>query len=119
MRFLPQVCQCRLLPIPDTSSMRNSAPCSLKRASSTRKKHSADSLSAKKIRITILLPLKYNDLAPIEPAKFLSTKNDLVDKFGGCSGLTPTPGTWVDPTDGTQYSDINTGFYVDAENSND
>jgi hypothetical protein len=59
--------------------------------------------------------LSYNDGSSIEPAKFLRTKNDLVAEFGGCSGLTPTPGTLVDPTDGKEYNDLNTGFYVDVE----
>ncbi len=60
-----------------------------------------------------MLPLHYNDGREIEPSKFLETKEELVQKFGYCSALTPSEGTWVDPSGGKRHDDINTGFYVD------
>lgn len=60
-----------------------------------------------------MLPLYYNDGKEIEPSKFLETKEELVQKFGYCSALTPSAGTWVDPSDGKRYDDINAGFYID------
>lgn len=67
------------------------------------------------VRISILLPLKYNDGKDVEASKFLQTKEELVSRFGYCSALTPSAGTWIDSADGTRYDDINTGFYFDVE----
>lgn len=67
------------------------------------------------MRITILLPLYYNNGIEVEASKFLETKEELVSKFGYCSALTPSAGTWIDTAEGKRYDDINAGFYVDVE----
>lgn len=65
--------------------------------------------------MTILLPLYYNNGKEVEASKFLQTKEELVSRFGYCSALTPSAGTWIDPVEGKRYDDINAGFYVDLE----
>jgi hypothetical protein len=71
---------------------------------------------ASRLRVEILLPLRYNDGQLIEPSKFLKTEQALVQQFGGCTALTPTSGVWLNPKDSQLYQDINSGFYVDCPN---
>jgi hypothetical protein len=71
----------------------------------------------KKIRINILLPINYNDGRKVEEEKFYQTNLELSKRFGACSALSPTQGTWVDPIDGKKYDDLNIGFFVDTEES--
>ena len=52
-----------------------------------------------RLRVEILLPLKYNNGKLIEPSIFLKTEQALVQRFGGCTTLTPTSGVWLNPKD--------------------
>lgn len=72
-----------------------------------------------RLRVEILLPLKYNNGKLIEPSIFLKTEQALVQRFGGCTTLTPTSGVWLNPKDSHLYQDINSGFYVDCPNNDE
>lgn len=64
------------------------------------------------IEITILLPLTYNDGTPVERYHFLKTRKELTARFGGCTALVPTEGSWINKD--REYRDVNSGFYVIA-----
>jgi len=65
------------------------------------------------LRIEITLPQYYNNGKKVESSKFLVTKKELTDRFGGCTFLKPTLGDWVDDTTGIEYLDEpNSGFQV-------
>ncbi|MGI0046914.1 MAG: hypothetical protein ACREBB_06985 [Nitrosotalea sp.] len=66
------------------------------------------------IRIDIILPVFYNDGKQIEDSKLLQTRKELAKRFGGCSFLRETYGTWIDPTYHKEYNDVNSIFFVIA-----
>lgn len=71
-------------------------------------------MSSQEIRIDILLPLYYNDGRKLEEEKFYQTNLELSKRFGGCTALMPTKGTWIDPENKQVYNDINSGFFTIA-----
>lgn len=68
----------------------------------------------KRLRVEILLPLRYNNRKPIPPSHFLTTEQELVDRYGGCTALIPRRGSWTNPRDSRIFQDVNSGFYVDC-----
>ena len=64
------------------------------------------------IRIDIILPVFYNNGKKIEDSKLLQTRKELAKRFGGCSFLRKTYGTWIDPSDHKEYNDVNSIFFV-------
>ncbi|MBI3418440.1 MAG: hypothetical protein HY043_24380 [Verrucomicrobia bacterium] len=65
-------------------------------------------------RYEILLPTRYNDGAPVEPAKFYQTQEELVAAFGA---LTTSPellrGVWMH--EGQRFEDEHLRLVVDVE----
>jgi hypothetical protein len=70
--------------------------------------------SSKRTRIEIILPLKYNNGQFVEISKFLETKRELIEQFGGRTGSTTTSGAWKSPSTGNLVDEIVTGFLVVA-----
>ena len=68
----------------------------------------------RRLRVEILLPLRYNNKKLIQPSYFLKTEEELANRYGGCTALTPRSGTWISPRDSRIYQDISSGFYVDC-----
>lgn len=68
-----------------------------------------------RVRFEIRLPAFYNDGTPIEPKKYIQTKNEILRKFGGITLLTITQGGWVDPKTNKTYVEEMGGFFVDAD----
>ncbi|MBA2253175.1 MAG: hypothetical protein H0W13_10840 [Nitrospirales bacterium] len=69
-------------------------------------------------RYEILLPLKYNDGAPVEPEKFQQTRRELVQKFGALTmEVQPISGIWI--FGGQEHRDELIRFIVDTETSAD
>lgn len=66
------------------------------------------------IRIDIILPVFYNNGRKIEDSKLLQTRKELAKRFGGCSFLRKSYGTWIDPSDHKEYNDVNSIFFVIA-----
>ena len=65
------------------------------------------------IRYEILLPLRYNDGASVEPEKLLQTKQELVRKFGALTvDPYPVQGLWTH--EGTSYQDALLRYVVDV-----
>lgn len=75
--------------------------------------------SSKRIRIEIILPLKYNNGQLVEISKFLETKRELIERFGGRTGLTTTSGAWKSPSTGNIVDEFVTGFFVVAPDTNE
>jgi rubrerythrin len=71
------------------------------------------------IRIDIILPVFYNDGSKIEDSKLLQTRKELTKRFGGCSVLRNTYGTWIDPSDDKEYNDVNSIFFTIAPKTQD
>ena len=65
-------------------------------------------------RYEILLPIRYNDGAPVEPDKFYQTQEELVAAFGA---LTTSPellrGVWM--REGQRFEDEHLRVVVDVE----
>ena len=74
---------------------------------------------SKRTRIEIILPLKYNNGQLVEISKFLETKRELIERFGGRTGLTTTSGAWKSPSTGNIVDEFVTGFFVVAPDTNE
>jgi len=65
-------------------------------------------------RYEILLPLRYNDGAPVEPEKFQQTRRELIEK---CGAVTVEPqnihGVWTHGS--KEYADELIRFIIDIE----
>jgi len=69
-----------------------------------------------KRRFEILLPIMHNDGRPVDPQKFLRTREKLIARFGAISQLPGTiAGVWTH--EGTRFEDQSLRLYVDAEDS--
>lgn len=66
------------------------------------------------IKIDVILPAFYNNGRKVEDSKLLQTRKELAKRFGGCSYLRKTQGTWIDPSDNKEYDDVNSIFFVIA-----
>ncbi len=65
-------------------------------------------------RYEILLHLKYNDGASVEPEKFQETRRELIEQFGALTMDAPSiSGLWV--SGAREYQDELIRFVVDAE----
>jgi hypothetical protein len=65
-------------------------------------------------RYEILLPLTHNDGRPVNPDKFLQTKDEIIAQFGAVSIASfAVIGAWVH--EGTRYEDELRRFTVDVE----
>ena len=65
-------------------------------------------------RYEILIPLRYNDGADVEPAKFLLTKKELVAQFGVLT-FDPHPVQSIWSAEGVAYEDTLLKYVVDAD----
>lgn len=75
-------------------------------------------MTSDKIRVEIIIPLRYDDGQPIEINKHRQTKDDIINKFGGCSFLTTSEGAWKDHSENDIiYMDINTVCLVDVDHT--
>jgi hypothetical protein len=77
-------------------------------------------LTSYKIRVEIIIPLRYNDGRQIEINKHRQTKDEIINKFGGCSFLTTSEGAWKDYSENDRiYMDINTVCLVDVDHTDE
>lgn len=73
-------------------------------------------MTSDKIRVQIIIPLRYDDGRQIEISKHRQTKDEIINKFGGCSFLTSSEGAWKDYSENDRiYIDINTLCLVDVD----
>lgn len=73
-----------------------------------------------KIKVEILLPLKYNDGSNIEGKKYRITYRELIKKFGGCSQEDYTiMGDWIDSIAKKHYKDTNTICWIICDDIQD
>ena len=69
-------------------------------------------------RYEILLPLRYNDGAPVEPERFEKTRHELITRFHGATfDPQPVRGFWL--LQGTEYEDLLIRITVDVEDTAD
>jgi len=67
-------------------------------------------------RYEILLPTRYNDGTPVEPAEFLLVNSELAARFGAVSFLPEIiHGVWLQQ--GQRFEDENVRLFVDVEDS--
>lgn len=70
------------------------------------------------IRIDITIPLRDNNGVLIKPEEHKKTKDELTQRFGGCTFLTTSEGAWKDFSDSERlYLDINTSCFVVTSNT--
>src|SRR5439155_24593201 len=67
-------------------------------------------------RYEIILPTRYNDGQPVEPAKHLMTRREIAARFGALTFVPqPVHGDWDHQQ--THYEDINVRILVDVEDT--
>jgi len=57
------------------------------------------------MKITTLIPTRFNDGKRVPARKLSSIIDDLAKRFGGCSDEGITKGQWIDPVDSARYRD--------------
>lgn len=72
-------------------------------------------MKRQEIRVDIIIPLRYNNGELIETDKHVQTKNELTARFGSCTFLTTSEGTWTN--DAAIYMDINTSCSIITEDA--
>ena len=72
----------------------------------------------RRLKVDLLIPLKYNDGTNVEPNKLFMVKEKIVELFGGITihPLT-TEGIWIDPMTRIKYYDECRRFEIIAEES--
>ncbi len=72
----------------------------------------------KRIRVEVIIPLRYNNGKLIEISKHKETKDEIIERFGQGTFLTTSEGAWKNHSEkDREYIDINTSFFVVADNT--
>lgn len=74
--------------------------------------------TAKRIRVEVIIPLRYNNGKLIEISKHKETKDEIIERFGQGTFLTTSEGAWKNHSEkDREYIDINTSFFVVADDT--